>query len=72
MRNKGYGGDIIHNPLAIFPLFWKILGLPKKKTRLFSNVLKNWYSFRKKYAIFIIFGGEGVKHPKEIMIHAFF
>ena len=26
----------MHNPLAIFPLFWKILGL------LFSNALKKW------------------------------
>ena len=44
------------------------MGFPKKKTRL-----KKWYSFRKKkHAFFITFWGEGVQHPKVIMIDAFF
>ena len=39
MRNKG--GDIIHNPLAIFPLFWKILGLQRRKQDFFQMNFKN-------------------------------
>jgi len=27
MHNRGYQGDIIHNPKALFPFFWKIFSL---------------------------------------------
>ena len=48
------------------------MGFPKKKTRLFSNAPKKMVYFQKKHAIFITFRGEGVQHPKVIMIEAFF
>ena len=57
--------NLMHNRGYRGDIIHKILGL------LFSNALK-WYSFRKKHAIFITFWGEGVQHPKAVMIDAFF
>ena len=56
MRNKGYGGDIIHNPLAIFPLFWKILGLQRRKQDFFQMNFKNGIVSEKNINFYYIFG----------------